>query len=409
MNQFIDNNSENILSGNLITEDFLDNVDGSTIVSAAGEDGSLIPDDGPRMQVTINVVSILSFSLKKRAQIIERILNQSPLITSAQVAACNIEDNLHEIETVEFVRSEIPDDRRYLNDVFLKGKFRPTSSKITVNFDVAISVVRNISYQRFAKCIFQLDEKFGRYVNYHPDDATMFVIYDTHDPEDYGQFICTNGYYDEDDIKDAYRILYGKTPEHETSVMKEYAAKTDFMTKIHADIDAYNKTDGAYTIVIGDLKALDEDHIVIPAEFYAKNITDQLQKRTNYFFMLIEKHIMRNIPKVVLEKLYVGVSLRADVKIDNINNKTDRPLRDVDEEPSSENESAINIAFRFNPVVLTKKNLRWETFRFANIIRMRDNTRIYVIVPLTNGYIASNPDELDSANKNFLPFIKEKL
>jgi hypothetical protein len=83
MNQFIDNNSENILSGNLITEDFLDNVDGSTIVSAAGEDGSLIPDDGPRMQVTIDVVSILSFSLKKRAQIIERILNQSPLITSA--------------------------------------------------------------------------------------------------------------------------------------------------------------------------------------------------------------------------------------------------------------------------------------------------------------------------------------
>ena len=191
--------------------------------------------------------------------------------------------------------------------------------------------------------------------------------------------------------------------------MKEYAAKTDFMSKIHADIDAYNKTDGAYTIVIGDLKALDEDHIIIPAEFYAKNITDQSQKRTNYFFMLIEKHIMRNIPKVVLEKLYVGVSLRADVKIDNINNKTDRPLRDVDEEPSSENESAINIAFRFHPIVLTKKNLRWESFRFTDITRMRDNIRMYVIVPLTNGYIASNPDELDSANKNFLPFIKEKL
>jgi hypothetical protein len=107
--------------------------------------------------------------------------------------------------------------------------------------------------------------------------------------------------------------------------------------------------------------------------------------------------------------MFIAASVRSDVKIAEVDNKSSRMPWNEDGTNDTEKDREINNAVRAFPLVLNKNNKRLEWMRFTVLDRMRDNVRMYIIYPLANGYLAKSPDDIDCANSSFYPFLKNKL
>lgn len=412
---------DNAFTGSLLTEDFFDNMDNSQIAQAAGLDGDIIPEQGMRMQLQLFIGSPdnknrgigrngwTKFSLKNRAVVIERILNASPLFVDAQVVACGLTDNKEEVKPVEWNRADIPDDENTIEDWL--NDYRVTDVDVVVNFDIYIMPAKKMSYERFYKLMMQLTERLGHLVPVHCDNACFIQIYNTDKPDRYGEFACSNGNVDAPtEMKMAYSILYDEMSDSELDG-RQLAQTLKWEDNVRMAIDAYNKVEGKpWKINMLDLKKLDDWHIVIPLEFHWQDtMKKEVAARAGYINYLIKKYIMPCIPSVCLDSMFIAASVRSDVKIAEVDNKSSRMPWNEEGTNDTEKDKEINNAVRAFPQVLNKNNKQFETMRYTVLDRMRDNVRMYVIYPLANGYLAKSPDDIDCANSSFLPFIKNKL
>ena len=175
------NDFDNTFTGNLLTEDFFDNMDDSMIAQAAGLDGDIIPEQGMRMQLQLFIGrpdnpnrgigrnGWTTFSLKKQTIIIERILNASPLFIEARVAACGLTDNQNKVKPIEWIRANIPNDGKAIEKWL--DEYRVTDVDVRVDYDIYIEPVKKMPYERFYKLMMQLTEKLGHLVPVHCDNS----------------------------------------------------------------------------------------------------------------------------------------------------------------------------------------------------------------------------------------------
>jgi len=115
------------------------------------------------------------------------------------------------------------------------------------------------------------------------------------------------------------------------------------------------------------------------------------------------------IPSICLDSQFIAASIRSDVKISEVDNKSSRMPWNEEGTNDTSKDMEINNSCRSFPCVLNKNNKRLEWMRFTVLARMRDNVRMYVIYPLANGYLAKSPNDIDCANSSFSPFLKNKL
>lgn len=192
---------------------------------------------------------------------------------------------------------------------------------------------------------------------------------------------------------------------------RELSQTIKWEDKVRMVIDAYNHADGKpWKITMLDLQKLDDWHIVIPLEFHWQDtMKKEVAARAGYINYLIKKYIMPCIPSICLDSQFIAASIRSDVKISEVDNKSSRMPWNEEGTNDTSKDQEINNSCRSFPCLLNKNNKSLEWMRFTVLARMRDNVRMYVIYPLANGYLAKSPNDIDCANSSFSPFLKNKL
>ena len=411
-NIFVD--SELTLSGSLLTEDYFDNMDDSQITSSVS--GISIEDSKTRLSFTTRVQTIcFGWSIKRQGNVLEKILRASSIFTNVKVCACELNDLEKKKDVVEIQRPDFPDDKEYIVNAYL-GEYRPNDLKCEVTYDVAFTVSKKMTYVKFYTELARLRQTLSLKMPMHTNNLMLMVIYNTDKPDRISEINIGNGNTDDTDVKVAYKILYEREPEVEFdnhSLIK----KIPIIDMVRQFVQNYNsETNGVYTINVSEsINWLTKVVGVISIEFISKNIIDEKNQTDVGFIMeLIKLWIVPAIPDIALDEYILVLSVRSNVKINGLNNKRMTIHGDNGRISWATVFSNMN-SVRPWPVKLAKKTesgqsyINYETNRFIDLRIMRNNMTLYVIFPLTNGYIVKDIDNVKCIDSNLETIIKNPL
>ena len=406
--------SELTLSGSILTEDFFDNMDDSQITSDVS--GVSIEDSKTRLSFTTRIQTIcFGWSIKRQGNVLEKILRSSSIFTNVRVCACELNDLEKKNDVVEIQRQDFPEDKEYIRTGYLK-EFRPNDLKCEVTYDVAFTISKRMTYVKFYTELARLRQTLSLKMPMHSDNQGLMVIYNTDNPNIVADFHIGNGNTDGTEVKVAYKILYGREPEVEFD-NRSLVKKMPLIDMIRQFVSIYNSdVQGAYSINVSEtINWLTKAVGVISVEFISKNITDEKnQTDVGFIMQLIKMWIVPAIPDIALDEYDLVLSVRSNVKINGLNNKRMTIHGDNGRISSATVFSNMN-SVRAWPVRLAKKTESGQSYtcyemnRFTDLRIMRNNMTLYIIFPLTNGYIAKDIENLKCVDPNLDTIIKTPL
>ena len=277
-----------------------------------------------------------------------------------------------------------------------------------------------MTYVKFYTELTRLRQTLSLKMPMHSDNIMLMVIYNTDKPNRVAAIHMGNGNTDDTEVKVAYKILYGREPEVEFG-NRQLVKKMPLIDMIRQFVQNYNSDENRiYTINVSQsINWLTRAIGVISVEFISNNITDEKnQTDVGFIMQLIKMWIVPAIPDIALDEYILVLSIRSNIKINGLNNKRITIHGDNGRISSATLFSNMN-SVRAWPIRLAKKcksdndfiesYTQFETNRFVDLRIMRNNMTLYVIFPLTNGYIVKDKDEIKCVDSNLETIIKTPL